>query len=124
DTAGFVHAGGTTPPRIKEMYENANIEARDVDITSDEMLKRLGQIPLAHQPGTFWEYSIAVDVLGLLLERSTKKPLDQLLREMLLEPLGMKDTAFWAPKEKVGRLADRADGSGLRLRSGLRRAAL
>ncbi len=108
-TAGFVYAGGTKSPRIKEMYENANIEARDVDITSDEMLKRLGQIPLAHQPGTFWEYSIAVDVLGLLLERSTKKPLDQLLREMLLEPLGMKDTAFWAPKEKVGRLADALD---------------
>src|SRR2546426_9600329 len=65
--------------------------------------------PLAHQPGAFWESSIAVDALGLLLERTTKKPLDQLLRDMLFEPLGMKDTAFWAAKEKVGRLAEALD---------------
>src|SRR5204862_6933236 len=102
-------ARGSRRRRIKEMYEHANMGARDGYISSDEMLTRVGQIPLAHQPGTFWEYSLAVDVLGLLLERSTKKPLDQLLREMLLEPLGMKDTAFWAPKEKVGRLADALD---------------
>ncbi|HEV8675196.1 MAG TPA: serine hydrolase domain-containing protein [Methylomirabilota bacterium] len=108
-TAGFVYAGSTKSPRIKEMYEKANIEAREADITGDEMLKGLGQIPLAHQPGTFWEYSIAVDVLGLLVERATKKPLDQLLTEMLFEPLGMKATAFWVPKEKVARLADALD---------------
>src|SRR5205807_8675660 len=108
-TARYAHAGGTTTPRIKEMYENANVEAREADITGDDMLKRLGQIPLAPQPGTFWEYSIAVDVLGLQLERTTKKPLDQLLRDMLFEPLGMKDTAFWAAKEKVGRLAEALD---------------
>src|SRR5256885_65879 len=111
-TAGFVYAGGTKSPRIKEMYENANIEARDVDITGDEMLKRLGQIPLAHQPGTFWEYSIAVDVLGLLLERTTKKPLDQLLRDMLFEPLGMKDTACCCMRASPGCRARRATPCG------------
>ena len=98
-TAGFVYAGSTKSPRIKEMYDKANIEARETDITGDAMLKALGQIPVAHQPGTFWEYSIAVDVLGLLLERVTEKPLDRLLKEMLLDPLSMKDTAFWVPKE-------------------------
>jgi CubicO group peptidase (beta-lactamase class C family) len=108
-TAGFVYARSTKSPRIKEMYEKADIEARDTDISGDAMLKALGTIPLAHQPGTFWEYSIAVDVLGLLLERVAKKPLDQLLKEMLFDPLGMKDTAFWVPKDKVARLAEALD---------------
>jgi CubicO group peptidase (beta-lactamase class C family) len=108
-TAGFVYSGGTKSARIKELYTNANIEAREVDITGDEMLKQLGQIPLAHQPGTFWEYSIATDVLGLLIERVTKKSLDLVFKEMLFEPLGMRDTAFWVPREKVARLADTLD---------------
>ncbi|HZA01650.1 MAG TPA: serine hydrolase domain-containing protein, partial [Hyphomicrobiaceae bacterium] len=98
-TAGFVYARSTKSPRIAEMYKKANIEATETDIPGDAMLKALGTIPLAHQPGTFWEYSIAVDVLGLLLDRVAKKPLDQLLTELLFDPLGMKDTAFWVPKE-------------------------
>jgi CubicO group peptidase (beta-lactamase class C family) len=73
------------------------------------MLKRLGQIPLAHQPGTFWEYSISVDVLGLLLERVAGKPLDKVLDDMLFKPLGMKDTAFWVRPEQQSRLADTLD---------------
>jgi len=113
-TAGFVYAGSTRSRRIKEMYEKANIEAREVDITGDEMLKQLGQIPLAHQPGTYWEYSIAVDVLGLLMERATRKPLDQLFQDVLFETLGVKDTAFWVPKEKLARLAEALDADPLK----------
>jgi CubicO group peptidase (beta-lactamase class C family) len=108
-TAGFVYARSTKSPRIAAMYENANIEAREAVITGDAMLKALGTIPLAHQPGTFWEYSIAVDVLGLLVERVAKQPLDQHLKEMLFDPLGMRDTAFWVPQEKVSRLAEALD---------------
>ena len=113
-TAGFVYAGGTKSARIKEMYEKGNIEARETDITGDEMLKNLGQIPLAHQPGTVWEYSIATDVLGLLIERVAKKPLDALLKEMLFDPLGMKDTAFWVSPDKAGRLAESLDADPLK----------
>lgn len=105
-TAGFVYGGAAKSPRIKEMYQNANIEARDSEIAGDEMLKALGGIPLAHQPGTFWEYSIAVDVLGLLMERVAKKPLDQILKELLFDPLGMKDTSFRLPPEKAERVAE------------------
>lgn len=105
-TAGFVYAGSTKSPRIKEMYDKANIEARETDITGEAMLKALGTIPLAHQPGTFWEYSIAVDVLGLLLERVTEKPLDRLLKEMLFDPLGMSQTAFWVPAPQHARMAE------------------
>jgi CubicO group peptidase (beta-lactamase class C family) len=113
-TAGFVYAGSTKSTRIREAYEKGNIESREVDITAEQMLKNLGQIPLAHQPGTFWEYSIAVDVLGLLVERVAGKPLDAVLKEMLFDPLGMTDTSFWVPPEKVGRLAEALDGDRLK----------
>jgi CubicO group peptidase (beta-lactamase class C family) len=108
-TSGFVYGGSTRSPRIRDKYLEANIEALETDITGDEMLKRLGQIPLAHQPGTFWEYSISVDVLGLLLEQVAGKPLDRLLDDMLFKPLGMKDTAFWVRPEQQSRLADTLD---------------
>ena len=111
-TAGFVYAGSTKSPRIKKLYEDLNIESREIDITSEEMLKNLGQIPLAHQPGTFWEYSIAVDVLGLLLERVEKKPLDTLVKELLIDPLGMKDTTWWVAPNNMGRLAESLDSDG------------
>lgn len=113
-TAGFVYSGGTRSARIKELYEKGNIEARETDITGDEMLKNLGQIPLAHQPGTVWEYSIATDVLGLLIERVAKQPLDALLKELLLDPLGMKDTAFWVAPGKAARLAESLDADPLK----------
>lgn len=108
-TAGFVYAGATKSPRIKKMYEEGNIESRETDIPGDEMLKNLGQIPLAHQPGTFWEYAITVDVLGLLIERVAKKPLDALLRDLLFEPLGMRDTTWWVEPGKVARIAEALD---------------
>ena len=113
-TAGFVYAGSTKSERIKKAYEEANIESREIDITADEMLKRLGQIPIAHQPGTFWEYGIAVDVLGLLVERAAKQPLDTFLREHLLDPLGMKDTGWWVPKDRTARLAESLDTDPLK----------
>jgi CubicO group peptidase (beta-lactamase class C family) len=105
-TAGFVYSASAQSPRIKEAYQTANIEARDKEISGADMLKALGTIPLAHQPGTFWEYSISVDVLGLLIERVGKKPLDQILQDMLFEPLGMKDTSFRLPPAKAPRVAD------------------
>lgn len=108
-TAGFVYAGGTKSARIKKMYDELNIEARESDITADDMLKNLGQIPLAHQPGTVWEYSIAVDVLGLLLERVEKKPLDAIVGDMLIKPLGMKDTTWWVSGERMPRMAEAFD---------------
>jgi CubicO group peptidase (beta-lactamase class C family) len=113
-TAGFVYSGAAKSPRIKKMYEDGNIEARETDITGDEMLKNLGQIPLAHQPGTYWEYAITVDVLGLLIERVAGRPLDALLRELLLDPLGMKDTTWWVAPENTARIAEALDADPLK----------
>jgi CubicO group peptidase (beta-lactamase class C family) len=62
-------------------------------------------MPLLFQPGDEWNYSVATDVLGGLLEAMTGQPLDLVLRERVLEPLGMHDTGFHAPEADHGRLA-------------------
>lgn len=113
-TAGFVYGPASPSPRIGRMYADLNIESLEVDITGDEMLRRLGTIPLAYQPGTTWFYSIATDVLGLLLERAAGKRLDVLMDELLIGPLGMTDTAWWVPPARRGRLAEALDSDALK----------
>lgn len=113
-TSGFVYSFSSPSARVKEAYDDAKFELSAENMPPAEMLKRLSQIPLVVQPGTEFNYSVSTDVLGLLLERVTKKPLDQLLQEMLLGPLGMKDTAFWVPEAKRARLADIVDGDPLK----------
>jgi CubicO group peptidase (beta-lactamase class C family) len=78
---------------VKDEYLKARVDARDV--TSDELIKRLAQVPLHFQPGTTWEYSRSTDVLGVLVERVTGKGLDVFLQERILGPLKMKDSGFW-----------------------------
>ena len=108
-TSGLFYAGSVRPPRLKELYDKANIEGREADITADEMLKRLGEIPLAHQPGTTFEYSISTDVLGLLLERVAKMPLDRIFQERIFDPLGMKETTWFVSEDKRARIAETLD---------------
>lgn len=71
----------------------------------DEYMKRLGELPLAHQPGEGWLYDTGMHVAGILLSRATGKPLGELLRERVFEPLGMKDTGFFVPADKLDRFA-------------------
>lgn len=61
--------------------------------------------PLLFQPGSAWNYSVAVDVLGRLIEIWSGQPLDAFFRERILDPLGMSDTEWWCPEEKQDRLA-------------------
>jgi CubicO group peptidase (beta-lactamase class C family) len=72
---------------------------------SDEWMRRLGQLPLMHQPGEMWMYNTGADVLGVLIARASGQPLEAFLRERIFEPLGMKDTAFSVPGHKLNRLA-------------------
>ncbi|MCY3742488.1 MAG: serine hydrolase [Candidatus Poribacteria bacterium] len=69
-----------------------------------EMVERLGRIPLLYQPGTKWHYSIAADVLGRLIEVISGQPFDVFLAERIFQPLGMVDTGFYVPAEKINRL--------------------
>lgn len=80
------------------------------------MIDKLAKMPLQSQPGTRWSYSIAVDVQGYLVEKLSGQRFDEFLRTRLFEPLGMKDTAFYVPKDKLSRLAlvhTEAKGGGL-----------
>ena len=69
----------------------------------DEFAERLGQLPLAFQPGARWHYSVAVDVTGLVVERLSGQSFDVFLKERIFDPLGMDDTFFNVPDEKMDR---------------------
>jgi len=71
----------------------------------DEWIRRLGQLPLMHQPGEMWMYNTGSDVLGVLIARASGQQLETFLRERIFEPLGMKDTSFSVPGHKLDRLA-------------------
>jgi CubicO group peptidase (beta-lactamase class C family) len=71
----------------------------------DEWIRRLGTLPLMHQPGERWMYNTGSDVLGVLIARAWGQPLETFFRERIFEPLGMKDTGFSVPAAKLDRLA-------------------
>jgi len=73
--------------------------------TIGDAVKRLSKLPLLFQPGDAFEYSISDDVLGYFVEVVSGMPLNKFLHERLFKPLGMKDTGFFLPNEKVSRLA-------------------
>jgi CubicO group peptidase (beta-lactamase class C family) len=75
------------------------------DPVPDELMKRLGTLPLIYQPGTSWLYNTAAEVLSVLVARASGQAFDVFLEERLFEPLGMKDTGFSVPAAKLDRLA-------------------
>ncbi len=72
--------------------------------TIDQWLQKLGSLPLIAQPGERWMYQVSGDVLGALIVRVSGKSLGAFLKERIFDPLGMKDTAFYVPPEKIDRL--------------------
>ncbi|GGX34514.1 serine hydrolase domain-containing protein [Streptomyces noursei] len=70
----------------------------------DEWMRRLGTLPLMYQPGERWQYHISNDLLGVLVARVTGQSFETFLRERLFGPLGMKDTGFHVPADKIDRL--------------------
>jgi CubicO group peptidase (beta-lactamase class C family) len=69
-----------------------------------EFSKRLAGAPLVHQPGTTFDYSFSMDILGRLVEVASGQSLDQFFAERIFKPLQMVDTGFYVPQEKWGRL--------------------
>ena len=72
--------------------------------SADEWVAGLAELPLMDQPGEVWRYDTSITLLGALVERATQQSLDDALRERLFEPLGMKDTGFSVPADKLHRL--------------------
>ncbi|MGE5732513.1 MAG: serine hydrolase domain-containing protein [Gemmatimonas sp.] len=71
---------------------------------TEEWLRKLGSLPWMAQPGERWMYHVSADVLGVLIARVSGQPLSTFMRERIFDPLGMKDTAFHVPSEKIDRL--------------------
>lgn len=105
----MTHRAGFTyfffPPNpLRSKYKEQGIDRIDT-LNTAEMLQKLQALPLAFSPGTSFEYSIATDILGHIVERITGKPLDVALREMVLEPLKMRDTTFQVQGADLQRFA-------------------
>ena len=80
------------------------------------VVERMAALPMAEQPGTKFVYGYSTDILGVLVEKVSGKTLDAFLNERLIGPLGMRDTSFYLPPAKAGRLATvyAADPGGVR----------
>jgi CubicO group peptidase (beta-lactamase class C family) len=103
-TAGFSYGGiQETKIPVDADYDKADLFNPDIDLT--EMVRRIASLPLAFQPGTEWHYSVATDVVGRLIELIADIPLPDYLEEKIYRPLGMVDTAFRVPPEKVERFS-------------------
>ncbi|MFO1086782.1 MAG: serine hydrolase domain-containing protein [Reyranellaceae bacterium] len=101
-TAGLTY-GNRGTSLVHQAYREAKIGDRTA--TNEEMVQRLSKLPLLFSPGARWEYSVSVDVQGRLIEVLTGKKLGEVLSERVFQPLGMVDTAFKLPVEKVMRVA-------------------
>jgi CubicO group peptidase (beta-lactamase class C family) len=101
-TSGLVY-GSTNHAGVKELYAKEGVDWKDV--TPAEQIERLAKVPLAHQPGSAWEYGLSTDVTGRVIEAVTGVTLGQFLAQRLFEPLKMPDTGFLVPNGKAARLA-------------------
>lgn len=100
-TYGFMHAHAVDEAYRTGGYEWAVPPGTDLEAACDFWASQ----PLLFEPGTEWNYSVATDVLGRLVEVASGQSLDQFFRERIFEPLGMVDTGFGLPEDKRDRLA-------------------
>lgn len=108
-TSGLSYPSSTSAAGKASGTIYADLESRigtDHEMTTRAFARRLGQAPLHFQPGSHWEYGTSADVLGAVVEAVSGERFGDFLRTNVLEPLGMRDTAFWVPAARRDRLAD------------------
>lgn len=103
-TAGLTYGGrpDSSSPASKLYMPGSSLPKM---ATADEFIQRVTQLPLVYQPGTIFEYSVAMDVLGATIEKVSGRTLGGHLSEVIWQPLGMKDTGFHIPEDKRDRVA-------------------
>jgi CubicO group peptidase (beta-lactamase class C family) len=103
---------------VDAAYRRAKVAERTTEGGLQTMVDQLAQIPLEFSPGTRWNYSVSIDVLGYLVEKLSGMSFGEFLRTRLFEPLGMHDTAFHVPEHKNERFAScyQPAGKGLGLK--------
>lgn len=112
-TSGLTY-GFQLRTNVDAAYRDRKIGEIEKAGTMRSMVEDLAAIPLEFSPGEAWNYSVATDVLGYLIEKISGQPFEQFLTERIFDPLGMVDTSFFVPAEKAHRLAAcyAADGRG------------
>jgi CubicO group peptidase (beta-lactamase class C family) len=111
-TAGFGYGFDPRDPTDAAYIAAGVWQAQDLA----DMMRRLASAPLAYEPGTRWRYSISMDIEGAVIERLSGQSLPDFMRERIFRPLGMADTDFFVPAQKMARLATlyrRSKGRGL-----------
>jgi CubicO group peptidase (beta-lactamase class C family) len=102
-TSGFTYADEGAD-ELHKAYDRIGSFRRDKTVA--DLVGDLVRMRLVHQPGEAWEYSHGVDVLGRLVEIASGQPLDRFFEDRIFKPLGMVDTGFFVPPDKVARLVD------------------
>jgi len=100
-TAGFTYGRDRNDPADRIYRRLRPLRAG----TLDDLVTRVAQVPLAYQPGTKWRYSMAMDLQGAIIERLSGQSLPRFCREHIFRPLGMVDTDFHTPQDKLPRRA-------------------
>lgn len=102
-TAGFAYGIADDPSSSADQaYYKAGVLQSD---SLGQLVSKVSTLPMFAEPGALWRYSVAADIQGYIVEKLSGQSLPVFMEERIFTPLGMKDTAFYVPKEKVGRLA-------------------
>lgn len=115
-TAGITYGGMNHPAEIalSAAYDKLKAETGNA-YTTRQFADMVAQCPLMFEPGSHWNYSYCLDVVGALIEVWSGKTFGEYLKEAVFEPLGMKDAAFYLPEDKKKNLSDfweqQADGT-------------
>ncbi len=104
--AGYGYPADFTLPAVAQLFELQNGPMPERDTDPDEWLAGLARVPLLHQPGEAWLYNTCSDIQGVLIARVAGRPLAEFLAERIFEPLGMADTGFFVPADKLDRFTN------------------
>ena len=96
--------GGRGATQVHKMYPAGSAPAA-MQYNAQEFIDKLASNPLLYEPGTVWDYGFGIDVVGVIEEKISGKPLDTVLRERIWNKVGMPDTTFNVPEKSRARLA-------------------
>ncbi len=102
-TSSLVYGGRGTTALHKLLPEGSG--QATLAMTGPEFIDKLASLPLLYQPGTVWDYGFGLDMLGLIVEQLSEQSLGQYLHDNVMKPLGMTDTHFVVPADKLSRYA-------------------
>ncbi len=102
-TAGFAYGLADDPnsPADQAYYRAGVLQSASLN----DLVQKVSGLPLFSEPGQLWRYSVAADIQGYIVEKLSGESLPVFMEEHIFAPLGMKDTAFYVPEQKLGRLA-------------------